>query len=83
MTDYCLWSFQQLLRTPYSEERSMFVIFYNLDTNSKGTGWSACTSDKGVSSAHCLSETMVKLRVAAAVGRKTILKPRLAAATNT
>jgi len=30
-----------------------------------------------------VNETIVKPRIAAAVGRKTILEPRLAAATNT
>jgi len=52
--------------------------------NEKGTRWSACTSDKGVSRLTAsVNETIVKPHVAAAVGRKTILKPHLAAATNT
>jgi len=57
------------------------TIIYNNYCN--GTRWSACTSDKDVSTAHWLSETMLKPRLAAAVGRKTILKRRVAASANT
>ena len=63
------------------------VVYLLYNIKLEGTRWSACTSDIGVSTAHSLStasvnETIVKPRVAAEVGRKTMLKPFLAAATN-